>query len=401
MSYFDFEGVIPKGEYGGGDVIVWDWGTWQPEETDNPARAVARGRAQVQPRRREAQGPLHDRQDARPTIRHEGRLAAHPQGRRVRRPDWNVDALPRSVKTGRTNDEVAAGADAIWDSSAPADEAKHRPVRRRGGAAARLHRSDEGDGRRQGLLRPRLAVRAQARRLSRRGGRRRRQRAHVDAQQAGRGDAISPTWPPRRPPGSVPSRRSSTARSWRSTRRATPASSCCRRAPARCVAGPSRRHRSSTTSSTFSITTVDRCSTCRSSSASELLRSVLRDHPLRALWQPHRRRRRGLPRRRQAAPAGGHGRQAANEPVRARPAFSLLAEDQGPPRAGGRRGRLRTGPARSQGTRLTTRRGQRGREAALRRRGGQRFRRDARAASGAASWTSFGSTRRRWSVRRA
>ena len=34
LSYFDFEGVIPKGEYGGGDVIVWDWGTFEPEETD-------------------------------------------------------------------------------------------------------------------------------------------------------------------------------------------------------------------------------------------------------------------------------------------------------------------------------------------------------------------------------
>ena len=28
LDYFDFEGVIPGGEYGGGDVIVWDWGTW-------------------------------------------------------------------------------------------------------------------------------------------------------------------------------------------------------------------------------------------------------------------------------------------------------------------------------------------------------------------------------------
>ena len=27
LAYFDFEGVIPQGEYGGGDVIVWDWGT--------------------------------------------------------------------------------------------------------------------------------------------------------------------------------------------------------------------------------------------------------------------------------------------------------------------------------------------------------------------------------------
>src|SRR4051812_9362842 len=29
LEYFDFEGVIPKGEYGGGDVIVWDTGTWE------------------------------------------------------------------------------------------------------------------------------------------------------------------------------------------------------------------------------------------------------------------------------------------------------------------------------------------------------------------------------------
>ena len=47
LDYFDFEGVIPKGEYGGGDVIVWDWGTWEPEETDDPGNAVADRRAQV------------------------------------------------------------------------------------------------------------------------------------------------------------------------------------------------------------------------------------------------------------------------------------------------------------------------------------------------------------------
>jgi bifunctional non-homologous end joining protein LigD len=30
MSYADFEGVIPKGEYGGGSVMLWDRGTWTP-----------------------------------------------------------------------------------------------------------------------------------------------------------------------------------------------------------------------------------------------------------------------------------------------------------------------------------------------------------------------------------
>src|SRR5829696_1644640 len=43
IEYLDFEGVIPKGEYGGGDVIVWDIGTWEPHGTDDPAAAVASG----------------------------------------------------------------------------------------------------------------------------------------------------------------------------------------------------------------------------------------------------------------------------------------------------------------------------------------------------------------------
>src|SRR5262249_17527589 len=30
VDYRDFEGTIPKGEYGGGEVIVWDRGTWRP-----------------------------------------------------------------------------------------------------------------------------------------------------------------------------------------------------------------------------------------------------------------------------------------------------------------------------------------------------------------------------------
>ncbi len=43
LEYADFEGVIPGGEYGGGDVIVWDRGTWEPSGTDDPAAAVASG----------------------------------------------------------------------------------------------------------------------------------------------------------------------------------------------------------------------------------------------------------------------------------------------------------------------------------------------------------------------
>src|SRR3954462_14811669 len=41
IEYIDFEGVIPAGEYGGGDVIVWDAGIWQPREAGEPPDPAA------------------------------------------------------------------------------------------------------------------------------------------------------------------------------------------------------------------------------------------------------------------------------------------------------------------------------------------------------------------------
>jgi bifunctional non-homologous end joining protein LigD len=42
LAYADFEGVIPEGEYGGGNVLVWDRGTWEPER--DVRSALGRGR---------------------------------------------------------------------------------------------------------------------------------------------------------------------------------------------------------------------------------------------------------------------------------------------------------------------------------------------------------------------
>src|SRR3954463_13502173 len=73
LEYFDFEGVIPAKQYGAGDVIVWDWGTWEPEdETPDAARAagerpprrspgVGGGVSHFPPKGGEAPGPFHDR----------------------------------------------------------------------------------------------------------------------------------------------------------------------------------------------------------------------------------------------------------------------------------------------------------------------------------------------------
>ncbi|APG85759.1 ATP-dependent DNA ligase [Sinorhizobium americanum] len=42
LAYGDFEGTIPEGEYGGGTVMLWDTGWWEPE--DGPAIALRKGK---------------------------------------------------------------------------------------------------------------------------------------------------------------------------------------------------------------------------------------------------------------------------------------------------------------------------------------------------------------------
>ena len=43
LDYYDFEGVIAAGEYGAGDVVVWDWGVWALAEGDDPMAEIANG----------------------------------------------------------------------------------------------------------------------------------------------------------------------------------------------------------------------------------------------------------------------------------------------------------------------------------------------------------------------
>lgn len=40
LEYEEYEGVIPRGEYGGGTVIVWDRGTYEPLSHDRDGRPV-------------------------------------------------------------------------------------------------------------------------------------------------------------------------------------------------------------------------------------------------------------------------------------------------------------------------------------------------------------------------
>ena len=43
LDYGDFEGTIPKGEYGGGTVMLWDRGFWLPEGDASPSKALRDG----------------------------------------------------------------------------------------------------------------------------------------------------------------------------------------------------------------------------------------------------------------------------------------------------------------------------------------------------------------------
>jgi bifunctional non-homologous end joining protein LigD len=110
LEYFDFEGAIPAGQYGGGDVIVWDWGRWtaDPETPDGPD-AVRRGELKFTLDGVKLRG-------AWVLIRTGGRYAARsrkPKWLLIHRRDdaaesgWDAEDFPESVKTGRTNDEVA------------------------------------------------------------------------------------------------------------------------------------------------------------------------------------------------------------------------------------------------------------------------------------------------------
>src|SRR6202023_2985247 len=43
LAYGDFEGTIPKGEYGGGTVQLWDRGFWEPQGPKTPEVALHDG----------------------------------------------------------------------------------------------------------------------------------------------------------------------------------------------------------------------------------------------------------------------------------------------------------------------------------------------------------------------
>jgi bifunctional non-homologous end joining protein LigD len=127
IEYLDFEAVIPGGEYGAGDMIVWDWGTYEPEETDAPAAALAAGELKLRLFGERLRGRFT-------LVKTSGRTDA--AGRTEDGDPWllihkrdeavvagfDAETQPRSVKTGRSNDELASGMEPRFEAAPPAPE---------------------------------------------------------------------------------------------------------------------------------------------------------------------------------------------------------------------------------------------------------------------------------------
>jgi bifunctional non-homologous end joining protein LigD len=129
LDYASFEGVIPQGQYGGGTVVVWDRGTWQPE--GDARAAMAKGKLSFTLHGEKLHGRWH-------LVKTRGEGKAENwllfKGRDDAAND-DVDivtAEPASVVSGRTLDEVAAAPERVWRSNraekAPAANTNRSPL---------------------------------------------------------------------------------------------------------------------------------------------------------------------------------------------------------------------------------------------------------------------------------
>jgi bifunctional non-homologous end joining protein LigD len=134
LEYRDFEGVIPGGQYGAGDVIVWDRGTWEPAGDEEPVAAIAEGELHFDLHGEKLAGRfvlVRTKSDQRGQ---EQWLMLHKRDEFAEK-GWKPDDHPRSVKSGKTNEEVRSSPDSMWHGERPAPEAEERLGRNRHTAA--------------------------------------------------------------------------------------------------------------------------------------------------------------------------------------------------------------------------------------------------------------------------
>jgi bifunctional non-homologous end joining protein LigD len=135
MDYNDFEGVIPEGEYGGGTVMIWDRGTWEPESPDVD-KALAKGDLKMRLHGKKLKGSwvlvrMRDRQWL--LIKHRDQYASSTVDLTVEKPRSVVSrrtmaGIARAAAASPRQLEQAIGADPPASRGGPVPAAPARPA---------------------------------------------------------------------------------------------------------------------------------------------------------------------------------------------------------------------------------------------------------------------------------
>jgi bifunctional non-homologous end joining protein LigD len=141
IEYNSFEGTIPKGEYGGGTVMIWDRGRWFPE--GDPHKGYAKGHLSFELEGEKLHGRWHlVRMHARSgRDRHENWLLIKGKDEEARGASGKdiLQEKPLSAVTGRSIDEITEGKGKkrVWHSNRGAKNAQSKSERRESKAGAR------------------------------------------------------------------------------------------------------------------------------------------------------------------------------------------------------------------------------------------------------------------------
>ncbi|MBV9884341.1 MAG: DNA ligase D [Sphingomonadaceae bacterium] len=140
LSYATFEGTIPKGQYGGGTVMLWDRGRWTPAPGKDPRKTLEEGHLHFTLDGERMQGEwVMFRLKPRPGERAENWMLKKVDDAFAGSPTGLTDAYLTSVKTGRTMDEIAAGKKA--KEIPPLGGEGDRGAKRRGGGVSESEES--------------------------------------------------------------------------------------------------------------------------------------------------------------------------------------------------------------------------------------------------------------------
>src|SRR6476469_1700246 len=119
LDYGGFEGTIPKGEYGGGTVMLWDQGRWIPEPSKDPSKTIEEGHLHFTREGERMKGEwVMFRLKPKPGEKAEPWMLKKVTDEFADPDDGDalVDNCVTSVTTDRTMAEIAAGQD-VWRSN--------------------------------------------------------------------------------------------------------------------------------------------------------------------------------------------------------------------------------------------------------------------------------------------